>query len=38
MKIEKDKVVTLTYTLKNGDAEGDVIEVCTADRPLEFVF
>ncbi len=38
MKIEKNKVVSLTYTLKNGSAEGEVIEVCDVENALEFLF
>lgn len=35
MKIEKNKVVALSYTLK---VEGDVIETVKADSPMEFIF
>jgi len=37
MKVDKDIVVSLTYTLKNGGS-GEVIEVCDASKPLEFVY
>lgn len=35
MKIEKNKVVALSYTLK---VEGDVIETVKAENPMEFIF
>ncbi len=35
MKIEKNKVVALSYTLK---VEGDVIETVKADQPMEFIY
>ncbi len=38
MMIEKNKVVELTYELKNETAEGDTIEKVTEERPLTFVF
>ena len=38
MKIEKNKVVALSYTLYKNDEKGEVLEVCTADKPLQFVF
>ncbi|MDR2962517.1 MAG: FKBP-type peptidyl-prolyl cis-trans isomerase [Bacteroidales bacterium] len=38
MNIENDALVALTYTLKKDNAEGEVIEVCSAERPLEFVY
>jgi len=37
MKVEKNVVVSLSYTLKNEAANGDVIEICDASKPLEFV-
>lgn len=37
MKIEKNKVVSLTYTLRKNDSNGEVLETCEATRPLEFV-
>lgn len=38
MKVEKNTVVALSYTLYNNDENGEVLEVCTAEKPLEFVF
>lgn len=38
MKIEKNVVVSLSYTLKNETENGDVIEICNAEKPLEFVY
>ncbi len=38
MKIEKEALVALTYTLRKDNAEGDIIEVCEAVRPLEFLY
>lgn len=35
MKIEKNKVVALSYTL---EVEGDIIETVNADKPMEFIF
>jgi FKBP-type peptidyl-prolyl cis-trans isomerase SlyD len=35
MKIEKNTVVSLSYTL---EVEGDVIETVNADKPMEFIF
>ena len=35
MKIEANKVVALSYTLK---VDGDVMESVTADKPMEFIF
>jgi FKBP-type peptidyl-prolyl cis-trans isomerase SlyD len=35
MKIEKNKVVSLSYTLM---VEGDIIETVKADNPLKFIF
>jgi len=35
MKIEKNKVVSLSYTLI---VDGDVIETVNADKPLKFIF
>jgi FKBP-type peptidyl-prolyl cis-trans isomerase 2 len=37
MIIEKNVVVSLTYTLRKNESTGEVIEVCEAARPLEFV-
>ncbi|MFO7862512.1 MAG: peptidylprolyl isomerase [Salinivirgaceae bacterium] len=38
MMIEQNKVVELTYELKNEDASGEVIEKVTDERPLTFIF
>lgn len=38
MKIEKNKVVALSYTLYKDNENGEVIEVCKAEKPLEFLF
>jgi len=38
MMIEKNKVVELTYELKNQSAEGETIEKVTEERPLTFIF
>ncbi|MDA3882818.1 MAG: peptidylprolyl isomerase [Bacteroidales bacterium] len=38
MKIEKNAVVSLTYTLKQNSADGELIETCDASRPLEFIY
>jgi FKBP-type peptidyl-prolyl cis-trans isomerase SlyD len=38
MKIEKEALVTLTYTLRKDNAEGEIVEVCEATRPLEFLY
>lgn len=38
MKSEKNNVVSLTYILRKNDKSGEILEECTTDRPLEFVF
>jgi FKBP-type peptidyl-prolyl cis-trans isomerase SlyD len=38
MKIEKNKVVALTYTLKYDNASGETIEVADERDPLVFLF
>lgn len=38
MKIEKDKVVSLTYTLRLNDAEGEIIQEVKEDRPFVHLF
>ncbi|MDR1760920.1 MAG: FKBP-type peptidyl-prolyl cis-trans isomerase [Bacteroidales bacterium] len=38
MKIEKDNLVALTYTLRKDGADGEIIEVCDASHPLEFIY
>lgn len=32
------KVIALTYELRSGNAEGEVIEVAGKDNPAEFLF
>ena len=38
MKIEKNTVVALSYTLYKDNENGEVLEVCKAEKPLEFLF
>ncbi|RKD90128.1 FKBP-type peptidyl-prolyl cis-trans isomerase [Mangrovibacterium diazotrophicum] len=38
MAISKNKMVSLTYDLRIGGAEGELIEQATAERPLSFVY
>ena len=38
MKIEKDKVVSLVYELRESNAEGKIIEALDNEKPLTFVF
>ena len=38
MRVEKDRVVSLSYTLYKDDENGEVLEVCSAEKPLEFVY
>lgn len=38
MKVEKNKVVALSYTLYKNDEKGEVLEVCPAEKPLQFVY
>jgi FKBP-type peptidyl-prolyl cis-trans isomerase SlyD len=38
MKIEKDKMVSLIYELREGDAEGRILETLDETRPLTFVY
>ncbi|MFV0520917.1 MAG: peptidylprolyl isomerase [Mangrovibacterium sp.] len=38
MTIDRNKMVTLTYDLRLGGAEGEVIEQATATEPLKFLF
>jgi FKBP-type peptidyl-prolyl cis-trans isomerase SlyD len=38
MKIEKNKMVSLIYELREGNAEGKVIEVLDHNKPMNFVF
>ncbi len=38
MKIGKNKMVSLTYDLYYDDAEGELIEQATSEKPLSFIF
>jgi FKBP-type peptidyl-prolyl cis-trans isomerase SlyD len=38
MKIEKNKMVSLIYELREGNSEGRVIESLTEERPLKFIY
>lgn len=38
MRVEKNRVVSLSYTLYKDDENGEVLEVCSAEKPLEFVY
>lgn len=38
MKIEKNKMVSLIYELKERDSEGRIIEALDENRPLNFIF
>lgn len=38
MKIEKDKVVSLVYELRENNAHGRIIEALDHNRPLTFIF
>lgn len=38
MKIENNKVVSLIYELREGNAEGRVIEALAAENPMTFIF
>ena len=38
MSIAKNKVISLTYELREDNAEGDLIEVVNADQPFVFLF
>ena len=38
MKVGKDKVVTLTYTLRYDNADGEVIQQVTEERPFVSLF
>jgi len=38
MKIGKNKMVSLTYDLHYDDAEGEMIEQATTEKPLSFIF
>lgn len=36
--MESPKVIALTYELRSGSAQGDVIEIADKDQPAEFLF
>lgn len=38
MKVEKNKVVSLTYILRVGDAHGEVIQEVNKERPFVHLF
>jgi FKBP-type peptidyl-prolyl cis-trans isomerase SlyD len=38
MIIENDKLVSLTYQLKSDNAQGEIIETVTDERPMKFLF
>lgn len=38
MKIEKDKMVSLIYELREGNSEGRVVEALEEQRPMVFLF
>ena len=38
MKIEKNKMVSLTYELRENDKDGNVIETIDSSRPLKFLY
>lgn len=38
MKIEKNKFVTLSYELRTGSAEGEIVEKTDSAAPLRFLF
>ncbi len=38
MKIEKNKVVTVTYDLRTESHESQIVESATKERPLKFIF
>ncbi|MBN1599770.1 MAG: peptidylprolyl isomerase [Bacteroidales bacterium] len=38
MEVTKEKVVSLTYELRQNDANGKIIETLTKDSPLTFLF
>jgi FKBP-type peptidyl-prolyl cis-trans isomerase SlyD len=38
MIVSKDKVVSLTYELRLGDNEGEVVESLTKEEPLSFIY
>ena len=38
MKVQKNAVVSVSYTLREGESAGEVIETCTSLTPLEFMY
>ena len=38
MKIEKNKMVSLIYELRESDSEGRIIEALDENKPLKFIF
>jgi len=38
MKVEKNTVVSVSYTLYKENEKGEVLEVCSPEKPLEFIF
>lgn len=38
MKIEKNKVVSVTYDLRTDGFESEIVESATAENPLKFIF
>ena len=38
MKIEKNKMVSLIYELRENDSEGRIIEALDETRPLKFIY
>ncbi|MDT8400923.1 MAG: FKBP-type peptidyl-prolyl cis-trans isomerase [Bacteroidales bacterium] len=38
MVIEKDRMVSLKYVLREGSKEGDIVEEVNNDNPLEFLY
>ncbi|MEE4215506.1 MAG: FKBP-type peptidyl-prolyl cis-trans isomerase [Bacteroidales bacterium] len=38
MVIEKDKMVSLKYVLREGDSKGDIVEEVNSENPLEFLY
>ena len=38
MVIEKDKMVSLIYVLREGDSDGNIVEEVKSDNPLKFLY
>jgi len=38
MVVEKDKMVSLRYVLREGDRNGDIVEEVKSDNPLKFLY